>query len=75
MLIFAANLEEVEEVGGGCVDSDEVLVWLGGGVREGADSEVAGAGHVGFYLDSAHLERNLSGRLNVSIERNKDYIL
>ncbi len=60
MLVFAANLEEVEEVGGGCVDGDEVLVWLGGGVWEGADSEVAGAGYVGFYLDGAHLESKLS---------------
>ena len=75
MLIFAANLEEVEEVGGGCVDGDEILIWLRGGVGEGADSEVAGAGHVGFYLDGAHLGRNLSGRLCVLIEKDKDYIL
>ena len=63
MLIFAANLEEIEEVGGGCMDGDEVLIWLRGGIWEGTDSEVAGAGHVGFYLDGAHLERNLSGKI------------
>ena len=63
MLIFAPNLEEVEEVGGGCVDGDEVLVWLGGRVWEGADSEVAGAGHVGFYLNGAHHERKLSRQI------------
>lgn len=43
MLIFAADLKEVEEVGGSCVDGDEVLIWLGSGVWEGADSEIAGA--------------------------------
>lgn len=34
MLIFAADLEEVEEVGCCCVDLDEVLVGLGGWVGE-----------------------------------------
>ena len=43
MLIFAADLEEVEEIGGRCVDGDEVLGWLRSGIWEGADSEIAGA--------------------------------
>ena len=37
MLVFPADLEEVEEVGGGCVDGYEVLVWLGGWGREVGD--------------------------------------
>ena len=63
MLIFATNLEKVEEVSGGCLDGDEVLIWLRGGVGKGADSEVAGTGHVGFHLDGAHVERSLSGNI------------
>lgn len=40
MLVFAADLEEVEEVGCGCVDGDEVFVRFGGGRREVEDFEV-----------------------------------
>ena len=29
MLVFAADLQQVEEVGGRCMDSDKVLVGLG----------------------------------------------
>lgn len=43
MLVFAADLEEVEEVGCGCVDLDGVLVWVWGWVGEGGYLEVEGA--------------------------------
>lgn len=39
-LVFTADLEQVEEVGGGGVDLDEVLVRLRLGVGEVADLEV-----------------------------------
>jgi len=42
MLVFAADLEEVEEVCCGGVDGDEVLGWGGGGGREGGHGEVGG---------------------------------
>ncbi len=54
MLIFTADLEEVEEVCGGCVDPDEVLVCGGCGVGEGSDGEVLGTGDVRFYFDGFH---------------------
>ena len=40
MLVFTADLEEVEEIGGRCVDGDEVLVGRWDGVRKGRDCEV-----------------------------------
>ena len=43
VLVFAADLEEVEEVGCGGVDGDEVFVWLWGWVGEGGYFEVVGA--------------------------------
>lgn len=43
MLVFAADLEEVEEVRCAGVDGDEVLGWGGGGGGEGGDGEVGGA--------------------------------
>lgn len=42
-LVPAPDLEEVEEVGGGGADGDEVFVRGRGRVREGGDDEVAGA--------------------------------
>jgi hypothetical protein len=43
MLIFAADLEQVEEVCGGGVDGDEVFVWFGRWCGEVEDFEVFGA--------------------------------
>lgn len=43
VLVFAADLEQVVEVGGGGVDGNGVLVGLRVGVREGGDLEVEGA--------------------------------
>lgn len=40
MLVFPADLEEVEEVGCGGVDGDEVLGWGRRGIGEGTDGEV-----------------------------------
>lgn len=40
MLVFAADLEEIKEVGCGGVDSDEVLVRGGFWGGEGGDGEV-----------------------------------
>ena len=39
-LVFPADLEQVEEVGGGGVDLDEVLMWLRLRVGEVADLKV-----------------------------------
>lgn len=39
-LVFAADLEDVEEVGRSGVDGDEVLVWFGLGVGEVGDLEL-----------------------------------
>jgi len=43
VLVFAADLEQVVEVGGGCVDVDGVLVGLRIGLWEVRDFEVEGA--------------------------------
>ena len=43
MLVFSADLEQVEEVGGGGVDGDEVACWGGGKGGEGGDGEVLGS--------------------------------
>lgn len=43
MLVFAADLEQVEEVGCGGVDGDEVFVWGGGRVGDGGYGQVVGA--------------------------------
>ncbi len=43
VLVLAGDLEQVEEVGGGGVDGDEVLRGGGGGIGEGGDPEVKGA--------------------------------
>ena len=40
MLVFAADLEEVEEIGCGGVDGDEVLVFEGGWIGEGGYGEI-----------------------------------
>ena len=42
VLVFAADLEQVEEVGGGGVDGEEVLCWRGRRGGEGGDQEVGG---------------------------------
>jgi hypothetical protein len=42
-LIFPADLEQVEEVGRGGVDGDEVFGGFGGGRGEVEDDEVFGA--------------------------------
>ena len=48
MLVFASDLEEVEEIGCGCVDGDEVLVCGWCRVGEGAHGEVLRALGVGL---------------------------
>jgi hypothetical protein len=45
-LVFAADLEEVEEVGAAGADLDEVVVRVWLGVGQGADFEVEGPGDV-----------------------------
>jgi hypothetical protein len=40
MLVFSADLKEVEEVCCGGVDGDEIFVWGGEGGGEGGDGEV-----------------------------------
>ena len=42
VLVFAADLKQVEEVGGASADGDEVLIGGGSGVGNGSDGEVAG---------------------------------
>lgn len=49
-MVFAADLEEVEEVGCRGVDGDCVLVGGGGGVGEGGDGEFVGALGGGIVL-------------------------
>lgn len=39
VLVFVLDLEDVEEVGGCCVDLDEVFVWFGDWVRDFSDFE------------------------------------
>lgn len=39
-MIFTADLEEIEEVGGRCVDGDEILVGGRNGIWERGDCEV-----------------------------------
>lgn len=43
MLVFALDLEDVEEVGGGGVDLDEVLIVLWCGIGDVDDLELLGA--------------------------------
>ena len=43
MLVFASDLEEVEEIGCGCVDGNEILIGRGCGIGEGRDGKVFGA--------------------------------
>lgn len=43
MLIFAADLEEVEEVCCSCMDGYQVFVRSGVGIGDGGDGEVVGA--------------------------------
>jgi hypothetical protein len=40
MLVFASDLEEVEEISCGCVDGDQVLVWIGNWVGERGNGEI-----------------------------------
>lgn len=40
MLVSASYLEEVKEIGCGCVDGDQILVRRGCGIGEGGDGEV-----------------------------------
>ena len=47
MLVFALDLENVKEVGGGGVDLDQVLIVLGRRVRQLGDLELLGALKVG----------------------------
>ena len=54
MLVFAADLEEVEEIGAAGVDADQIFVWAWGGGGEGGDEKVGGGGDVGGHLDGAH---------------------
>lgn len=54
MLVFSADLEEVEEVCGAGFDGDEVLVCCGDGVGDGGDAEGEGAGDVFLDLDGLH---------------------
>jgi hypothetical protein len=43
VLVFAADLEQVKEVGGRGVDGDEVFIGFGDGREEVEDFEVLGA--------------------------------
>ena len=54
VLIFAADLQEVEEVGGGSVYLDEVEGGMGLEIGEGDDTHVVGPFEVGRDLDSPH---------------------
>ena len=54
VLVFAADLEEVEEVGAAGADLDEVFGGVGEGGWEGGDRQVEGAGDVVGYLDGFH---------------------
>ena len=51
VLVFATDLEEVEEVGCGGVDGDEVFVGLWGWAGEGGYFEVVGALGIGVSFD------------------------
>jgi hypothetical protein len=39
-LVFPSDLKKIKEVGGRCVNSDEIFVRRGEGVREGRDGEL-----------------------------------
>jgi hypothetical protein len=54
VLVFAADLEKVEEVGAAGVYLDEVFIWMRDGGGEICDEEVEGAGDVLGYLDGFH---------------------
>lgn len=43
VLVFTADLKEVEEIGSGCVNCDQVLVGRRGRIGEGGDDEVSRA--------------------------------
>ena len=58
MLVYALDLEKVEEVGAGSVDFDEVLVGRGLRCREGGDFELFWSRDVLFYLYSPHGEED-----------------
>lgn len=54
VLVFAADLEEVEEIGAAGADLDEVFVGMREWSWEVRDGEVEGPGYVGGYLDGFH---------------------
>lgn len=54
VLVFAADLEQVEEVGAAGADLDEVVVRVGLGGWESADCEVEGPGDIRGYLNGPH---------------------
>lgn len=51
-LVFALDLEDVEEVGGGGVDLDQVLVVFGGWIGQVGDLELIGALCEMYQLES-----------------------
>lgn len=55
VLIFALDLKDIEEVGGGGVYLDEVFVVFGDGIGEVCDFELAGA--LGKFSDSWEASR------------------
>lgn len=62
VLVFASDLEQVEEVGPARGDLDEIFVGGGRGRGKVDDTEIAGAGDVGGDLNGTHGGRwGLSG--------------
>ncbi len=59
MLVFAPNLEEIEEICGGCVDLNELLVWVGHWIWDGSNCHVLWSIEVFFNLNGAHIEKFL----------------
>lgn len=71
MLVFALDLEEVEEVGSSGMDFDEVVVWRRRGSRQLCDFEVEGT--LWWMLDSIVTSRGVCNKdMNINIETSKE---
>ena len=56
MLVFSSDLKQVEEIGGGCADLDQILVCLRDGVGQVGYGHVLRTVEVLFHLYGSHCD-------------------
>ena len=54
ILVFSSDLQQVKEIGRGCVDLYKILVWFWDWVWDGGDNHVLWTAEVLFHLYGAH---------------------